>query len=395
VRQGLSGCHFFAGRQGMWEWQERNFHGDVWIPYEDTAKIQLESAFRDASQEEVLLEMRGRTYIVSLTRMLQTNPFTHFQRHVRRGPANGERVMLWEWESDSGWSSFDRRAAAQLDAAMSAQRPVTVLHLEQYEYQIDLSRMQQTNTRTHKSRAIRRVEASHKSSLRPSLPLYEFFDMSGAMDLPHVTGWKVLKRGEWAEGAEDPITFQNLGEDDEEVVRLPCHTESIPCTFNRSTLEQAFASSNKCPTCTRPYPLRGPQPSGEMHVSACSQSCVGHERSGTLVLRYVFPNGVQAEQHPEPGNPYHGTQRQCVYPDNIIGWNALELLRRAFRSGLLFRVGSSATTGRQHAVVWSIHQKTRLDGGPTQHGWPDESFLDRLRSELASAGMPIEDMSPS
>eukprot|EP01047_Picozoa_sp_COSAG01_P065847 COSAG01_NODE_8971_length_2598_cov_3.249700_2_plen_49_part_01 len=37
-------------------------------------------------------------------------------------------------------------------------------------------------------------------------------------------------------------------------------------------------------------------------------------------------------------------------------------------------------------MVWGIHQKSNLNGGATAHGWPDETFFDRLFSELAAIG---------
>ena len=50
-------------------------------------------------------------------------------------------------------------------------------------------------------------------------------------------------------------------------------------------------------------------------------------------------------------------------------------------------MGTSATTGREATVVWSIHQKTKHHGGPTQHGWPDDGYLQRLQSECAAANV--------
>ena len=37
------------------------------------------------------------------------------------------------------------------------------------------------------------------------------------------------------------------------VVRLPCSTASLPCLFNRSTVERAFAASSRCPLCSYAY----------------------------------------------------------------------------------------------------------------------------------------------
>jgi len=79
--------------------------------------------------------------------------------------------------------------------------------------------------------------------------------------------------------------------------------------------------------------------------------------------------------------------RNVVLPNDATGQQAFALLRRAFRQGKCFAVGNSATTGRSDVVVWRIHQKTSRSGGATQHGWPDPSYLDRLKSECAAAAV--------
>jgi deltex-like protein len=121
-----------------------------------------------------------------------------------------------------------------------------------------------------------------------------------------------------------------------------------------------------------------------------SCDCDGHPGCGTIEVRYEFSSGVQGRQHPSPGQPYIGTQRDALLPNDGTGQQALALLRRAFRQGKCFAVGSSATTGRSDVVVWRIHQKTSRKGGPTQHGWPDATYLDRLKSECAAAAVAEE-----
>ena len=207
-------------------------------------------------------------------------------------------------------------------------------------------------------------------------------------DLAALTKWVVLPAGSWAAGATDPIMMSDLGEDDEVVVRLPCQTGATCCTFNVSTLEQAFASSNACPSCGTKYELPGPQPTGTMDSMVDDDSdCDGHPDVGSIVIEYVFHDGTQAPQHPRPGQRYHGTSRQAHLPNDDVGRQCVHLLRAAFLQGALFRIGDSATTGRKDTVVWAIHQKTSPTGGPTRHGWPDDGYLQRLQSECAAAGV--------
>ena len=169
--------------------------------------------------------------------------------------------------------------------------------------------------------------------------------------------------------------FSELGEDGQEVLRLPCHSEATSCTMNLSTAEGAFRNSNNCPSCQQLYPsLPGPQPSGVMKSRMDpSRDCEGHAAGrGSIAVRYEFEGGVQLEQHPEPGGIYKGRTTNVFLPNDDAGSKALQLLKLAFERGLLFRVGKSVTTGKpEFGVVWNgIHQRTRRDGGATNHVVP-------------------------
>ena len=63
------------------------------------------------------------------------------------------------------------------------------------------------------------------------------------------------------------------------------------------------------------------------------------------------------------------------------------MLRRAFMQGSLFNVGFSPTQGRDDCCVWGIHQKSSPSGGALGHGYPDDSYWERVQSELASVGV--------
>eukprot|EP00918_Siedleckia_nematoides_P034426 GHVU01074895.1.p3 GENE.GHVU01074895.1~~GHVU01074895.1.p3 ORF type:complete len:111 (-),score=11.06 GHVU01074895.1:1141-1473(-) len=59
-----------------------------------------------------------------------------------------------------------------------------------------------------------------------------------------------------------------------------------------------------------------------------------------------------------------------------------------YAQGHMFCIGRSLTTGHDDVVVWNgIHHKTSLYGGPAFHGYPDESYLDRLLEELHHKGV--------
>jgi deltex-like protein len=89
--------------------------------------------------------------------------------------------------------------------------------------------------------------------------------------------------------------------------------------------------------------------------------------------------------HPNPGQPYSGTDRCGYLPNNAEGKEVCSLLREAFDAGLIFTVGRSITTGRENCVIWNdIHHKTSLTG---QFGYPDATYLQRVKAELAAKGI--------
>ena len=89
--------------------------------------------------------------------------------------------------------------------------------------------------------------------------------------------------------------------------------------------------------------------------------------SGTIVIHYDFPLGIQGPEHPNPGQRYQRTSRTAYLPDTREGNKVLELLRRAFDARLVFTVGTSITSGLRNQVTWNdIHHKTNTTGGPHQ-----------------------------
>ena len=56
----------------------------------------------------------------------------------------------------------------------------------------------------------------------------------------------------------------------------------------------------------------------------------------------------------------------------------------AFKRRLIFTVGNSVTTGH-FGVVWAgIHHKTNVNGGAGGFGYPDDTYLRRVKEELAT-----------
>jgi len=143
------------------------------------------------------------------------------------------------------------------------------------------------------------------------------------------------------------------------------------------------------------YGIRtGTQPNGTMKIVRQPRGTYplsGYEKEGTIIIYYEFPNGTQQINHPNPGSPYQGTGRTAFLPDNEEGNEILKLFQIAFDRKLLFRIGTSITTGQENTVVWNgIHMKTNPSGGSANFGYPDDTYFDRVKQELKDFGITKE-----
>ena len=68
-------------------------------------------------------------------------------------------------------------------------------------------------------------------------------------------------------------------------------------------------------------------------------------------------------------------------------------MKKAFDRKLIFTVGRSVTTGHDNRVVWNgIHHKTNLSGGSAYFGYPDDTYFDRVKLEMAAKGVVWNDI---
>jgi deltex-like protein len=159
--------------------------------------------------------------------------------------------------------------------------------------------------------------------------------------------------------------------------------------FHTKCIQDCLKVDRKCPIC-RGVVGGAPQglcPSGNMSISLSREHCPGFGRAKTIRIDYLVPSGAQLSYHENPGQAYEGTSRRAFLPNNDEGRELLHRLKFAWLHGLAFRIGTSLTTGRQNAVVWSsIHHKTSLIGGP--HGFPDPHFIENCNESLTALGVP-------
>ena len=110
-----------------------------------------------------------------------------------------------------------------------------------------------------------------------------------------------------------------------------------------------------------------------------------YENEGSWHISYSFNDGKKN------GVDYRGTRRHAYLPDTDEGKEVLLLLIKSFQRKHTFTVGDSVTTGRKNVVVWnSIHHKTSPSGGTLSFGFPDPTYFNRVKLELADKGVVLE-----
>ncbi|KAL5021578.1 hypothetical protein ScPMuIL_000733 [Solemya velum] len=161
--------------------------------------------------------------------------------------------------------------------------------------------------------------------------------------------------------------------------------------FCQECIASWFKQKPTCPSCGIVYgELKGDQPDGTMDTDTLSFRLPG-ETCNTLFITYHFSDGIQKENHPNPGKRFTGTTRRAFLPDNTEGRKVLELLKIAFKRKLIFTIGSSRTTGQNDVVTWNdIHHKTSVTTGP--FSYPDSTYLQRVQEELAAKGVTEKDL---
>lgn len=112
----------------------------------------------------------------------------------------------------------------------------------------------------------------------------------------------------------------------------------------------------------------------------------GFPKDNTVQINYIFPDGVQTEKHPHPGQPFAGL-RLCSYlPDNREGRKVLKLLDKAFNQGLIFAIATNKD-GEDVITTASIPLKTQPDGGSKVNGYPDSDYLKTVKKLLMEKGI--------
>jgi len=159
--------------------------------------------------------------------------------------------------------------------------------------------------------------------------------------------------------------------------------------YCKSCVKCFLGKTKNCPLCEREGLSQGNQPVGFMTWTTAKQCPLpGYEDCGVIVISFNFEDGIQGPEHPIPGKPYGGLSITAYLPSNKDGQEVCSLLKKAFEARLMFTIGkSSATTEASKIVFNGIELKTSQSGGPANYGYPDPSYLVRVKIQLAEKGI--------
>ncbi|XP_037043756.1 uncharacterized protein LOC119079799 isoform X2 [Bradysia coprophila] len=163
--------------------------------------------------------------------------------------------------------------------------------------------------------------------------------------------------------------------------------------ITRKTMTGAEHTFLKCPFCLITSGIEiGICPNGEMTERLISTHCDGYEDCDTIMITYTVKTPFDSSTYPDMPpqslvGAHHAVRRIAYLPNNKEGQKIFYLLRIAWNRRIIFTIGTSLSTGRQNALVWNIHHKTSQKGGVSCHGYPDATYLDRVRAELKGFGI--------
>lgn len=307
---------------------------------------------------------------------------------------------IWEYSSeDDSWTKFDTVATKILEGLAKRSRifTINIASLGQ-GFSVNLDSMKMLGAKSGKNIAIRRNPPLPASTIAPVVNVTDeneegsTFSASSSLlsSCKKLTSWKVISPSDKAlEDIMCVICYCPLNDPSSQTVHLskcPSHYFHADCIA--SAMSQGFL---KCPVCLTIYGVRiGTQPhtKATMKYTTSKTSLPGHEGYGHYVITYTFADGIQGPEHPSPGETYYGTSRTAYLPASPEGTKVLSLLKTAWDRRLVFTVGTSVTTGQSNCVIWNgIHHKTSTSGGPSNFGYPDPTYLERVKQELADKGV--------
>eukprot|EP01119_Soliformovum_irregulare_P023312 TRINITY_DN8127_c0_g1_i1.p1 TRINITY_DN8127_c0_g1~~TRINITY_DN8127_c0_g1_i1.p1 ORF type:complete len:490 (-),score=173.21 TRINITY_DN8127_c0_g1_i1:39-1406(-) len=410
--------------QVVWQWEN---DGSRWKDFDAMTSTLIESAFQSGETRVDLTHgyfggVGG--YTIDLDEMVQIKNNTGFSRGLRRMEGKGgsssnlretdpstvpRAKPTWQWQDGEGeWKDFDSTSIRILEGTCTQGQRTTILqhgNFSKDRASIDFGELTMTGKTSGDQFPIRRHPELKGSSVYGTKPKVqkevesEFDDLESKQikAAKKLLDYKILKKKEIPE--EDcpiclcPLQVESSQKDPKVVKLSKCQGH----VFHEKCIVHCVRSEFLvCPMCSQVYGTRiGTQPAGRMDVSVESSIQIpGQTGKGCIIITYSFPSGIQGPEHPNPGQQYHGTTRAAYLPNNKEGKKLLKLLQLAWERKLIFRVGTSVTTGAENSVIWNgIHHKTDIDGGAENWAWPDDTYFERVTDELSSKGVTENDIS--
>ncbi|KAH8944747.1 hypothetical protein BDL97_12G000600 [Sphagnum fallax] len=404
------------------EWMTDNLR---WKPYTVACSAAIEAAYNadESSVNLCIQSTSGFTHSITFKAQppVQLSRGTKHSRPMRRQAAADVGLGRWQWwETQSqSWQSYDAAVTSRIEWAWNQcqnslvqNQPdapagiVISIHHHTFSIHFEADAFQ-TNLSSHYHRKVRRrlniphPAANPLPSVQGSASTSQQTISSPPVSYPEVPNLEPVLLSLY--NPDDLVSYMETSEEEECSICVSslCQSDSVKLgkcmhTYHRDCIAQWFETRPTCPECSTSYGLIiGTQPPGTMTVQyilagtpEAGRGLEGFPDTDIIRISYNFPNGIQSAEHPNPGKRYKGTRRVAFLPRNREGEEVLTLLKTAWERHLLFRVGTSVTTGQSDVVTWAgVHHKTSTWGGATNFGYPDETYFTRVKVELENLGV--------
>ena len=194
-------------------------------------------------------------------------------------------------------------------------------------------------------------------------------------EIPGITG---KRRGYCEKKVHCPVCIEDIIT---EYVEFPCgHICCRLCylqgiLLKRKTISGRDEKGCKCPSCRKVFGIFV----GDNNIIG---TCHTTYKGNFITITFTINGGRTNE-----GRQYLGTTRIAYLPNTPEGQQIAKMVEVAFDRKLCFHLSESLTT-HQFGICWtSIPFKTSQTGGSANHGYPDNTYLDRLRGKLNAHGI--------
>lgn len=157
-----------AGHSAQWEWEgDKN----VWQQYPLSVQQDISKAF-DAGKKEINVDITDEiSMTIKFAEMIQMNKKTKFIRRIRLAlelkDQNGFFVYQWQNEHKK-WEPYNAEAMIQIAEALDKDQTSLSLTCQTRSYDIDLKKLNQTNTSTNVIRKVQCIKSMAKLPLTAS-----------------------------------------------------------------------------------------------------------------------------------------------------------------------------------------------------------------------------------